>query len=539
MGRTVSRTEFFAAIAIFAIVFTMCTAYKLIRSDQWFGDSAVYFQATENLASRGAPVSQVKASVNDYMDSGSFQSTPTAAIAANPSSLFGRSTPATEVNVLRGHAYFVLFPIALLVKLLPVQVVLLSLYAFSFSGMILLAYFMLRIKGVSIISACLFCLLVASQPAWWQGLLLGQFYPDRLFLLAGFAFMAFVALTTVQNGKLTNRVWLAVMALLCASINERGALVAGVFMLFYVALYWKKPGLDRYYKLALSAGLLGYSYVAIKFIVPTDTSYSTFLPTSLDGLLNVVHLPQFIPLVALFLLVNAPLLSLSFFEWRTAAIAVFLMLPNIFGNIGGAEKVGWSTHYPSYYFPSLVLAALMGYAALHHQAAAKRRLPALYALTAAFMVYIAVLNPYSYSPISLALSNAADSFFPTAAADANQFLFQSEPRRNLEAAVNGIRQAVPPHSVVSSVEGGMPLLYQDRTIEFFPEDLDHADYAVLGAHYINGKISYFGSVSYLGADEQAKLSDLVQARMIADGYDVDHPKMFPGFKGLAVVRRVH
>jgi hypothetical protein len=82
----------------------------------------------------------------------------------------------------------------------------------------------------------------------------------------------------------------------------------------------------------------------------------------------------------------------------------------------------------------------------------------------------------------------------------------------------------------------MTPLYQDHLIEFYPADIDNADYAVLDSQLINGKLSYYGAISYLGSVEQAKLNDLALARMKSDGYDLDHPQLFPAL-GLAVVKR--
>jgi hypothetical protein len=532
-------TEYGVAIVVFATVFAMLTSFKLIRSDQDGGDSAMYFQGIENLASRGAAVSQTQASIVDYLNLNRYLATPTEEFVKDPVPLFGRPAAASERSLFLGHAYFILYPIAALVRVFPVRNVLFSLFVFTFTGVVLLAYFTLRSKGVSIAGAFLFCLLIVTQPAWWEGLLWGQFYPDRCFILAGFIFMGLASLGAPQMGKISNRVWLLIAALVCASINERGAIVAGMFLLLYVILYWKKSGLDRYYKLALSVALLCYGLIVVKLLLPTASDYGTFLPMSLSAVLSTLQQPRFVPLVTLFLLVNAPLFCLALFEWRAALIAAILMGPNIFGTIGGAEKIGWMTHYPSFFFPSLVWAGLIGYSALFEKAKSNKLLPAVYVLTGTLMLFLSMVNPGSIDPISINFSNATESVFPSFGEAAQRYLFQTSSRQSLEEAADGISRAVPPNTVVSSVEGGMPLLYKDRTIEYFPKDIDNADYAVLGAQMIDGKITYNGALSYVGADEQKKLNDLVLSRMKRDGYDVDHPKLFPAFKGLAVVRRVH
>ena len=85
----------------------------------------------------------------------------------------------------------------------------------------------------------------------------------------------------------------------------------------------------------------------------------------------------------------------------------------------------------------------------------------------------------------------------------------------------------------------MPLLYRDRSIQFFPAGIDNADYAVLNGNRLDGKLNYYGVVTYLGAGERAQLNELTLERLRRDGYDLDHPRLFPALGGLAVVQRMH
>jgi hypothetical protein len=328
-------------------------------------------------------------------------------------------------------------------------------------------------------------------------------------------------------------------AVVCASINERGAIVPGLFMVMYAFLYWKKPGIDRYFKLALGAALLFYGLFIIRIVLPSQGDYGGFLPTNWHQLVAVTHLPAFLPMVELFLLVNVPLLCLALFEWRAAVIASVLMLPNIFGNIGGAEKLGWPTHYPSFYFTPLVWAALTGYAALYSKFNKRNQRAATLAGIAVFIAFLAMLNPSSYQSINVSAANVQQSFWPAFSDQARAFLFQGSNRMAFAQDVAGLQHAVPPGSVVSTVEAGMPILYEGRTIQFFPEDIDHADYAVLGASIVDGKTVYGGAVNYNTPQERQEVDDLVLARLKHDGYDLAHPVLFPGLDGLAVVRRVH
>jgi hypothetical protein len=528
-ARRLSKADCIVAGVVFAVALAMFAGLKVILVNQMLGDSAMFFQGTENLARHGAPVSQVQAAIVNYLDLNNFLLEPIDQIAREPQALFGRGTPVSERSLLLGHPYFILYPIALLVRVLPVQIVLLGLYAFSFTGMVLLAYLTLRRKNVSILAACLFCFLIILHPVWWEGMLWGQFYPDRLFVLTGLVFMLVASRNATEKAKTWNKVWLFVTAIVCASINERGALVAGVFLISYVTLYWGKPNLARYCSLVLGVGLICYGYIAAHFAANPSTH--TFFE-------YMFRQANFVHLVSLFMLVNASLLILAVFEWRAAVIAAILMLPNILGDIGGAEKTGWSTHYLSFFFPSLVWAGLAGYSALYHKAANQGRLPAMYAAILGVLFFLVTLNPDSTKAFDVRFSNAANSFLPRFEEQVRLYLLESTSRRTLESEVSGIAEAVPPHTEVSSIESGMPVLYPDRTIEYFPQDIDHADYAVLSAQKIDGKIVYDGALTYLGPVAQRQLNDIVLARMRADGYDLDQPTLFPAV-GIAVVKRRH
>lgn len=527
------KTDYALALAVFATMLSLFTAYKMIRTDQMFGDSAMYLQAVENIAERGQPVSQVSAGIDDGFKDISM---PADEIASDPLPLFGHTGPYQERNLFRGHAYLILYPIGLIVRVVPPLAVLMFLYAFSYCGTLLVAYLALRVRMVPTSGAILFCVLIAAHPAWTFGLLSGQFYPDRLFIIFGFALMLLASSTAGAQTLRSRRTWIFVLALLCASINERAAIVAGLFLLSYVGLYWK-TATDRYYQLGLGGALFIYGYAALKIVQGTNSEYSSFLPTSFNGLLTLVQGSQFASLNALFFLVNLPFLLFAMVRWRAALIAIFLMLPNVFGNIGGAEKIGWGTHYPSFYFPSLVWAALLGYASLFEKLRASKKL-ALLSVTALLIFLFAMLNPYSFPP-DFKIANAENNVVTDSDYYVRQYILESGTRQYLEDAVAGMRRAVPPHSIVSTVQAGMPVLYQDRIIELFPADIDHADYAVLGALSMGNQVQFGGAVDYLGSTETAKLNDIVLARMKSDNYDLEHPMRFPGYNGLAIVKRRH
>jgi hypothetical protein len=522
--RPLMKRRYLVPVLIFLVFSGMLTSLKVIRLDQQYGDSALYFQLTDNLASRGVPLSSVYAAIDDFHIQG-IPSATAEQISTNPLS----PNQPVESNYFLFHAHYILYPIAVLTKVIPTNVVLLSLFVLSFTGLVLLAYFILRAKAIPIGAACLFCLLIISHPAWSDAFN-WQFYPERLFVLAGFVFMYLV------SREKTGRSALIAAGVVCALIIERTGIMAGAFLLLYVLLYWRSGIRDRTFKLGFGAALLFYGIFILKFGV-TNPEYANFLPSSFAALMWNLHYPHFLQNLGMFGLVNCVLLIVALFEWRAAVIAVVFMLPNALGNLGGSEKVAWSTHYHDIYLPALVWAALVGFIAAYRMAAASKRLPVFYALTCLLILFLSCIDPYSAANLSISPSNLQSHFLARFVRESNEYLGMAG--RSLDASYGDLQRAVPEHTVVSVPEGVMTALYPNRTLRFFPMDIDHADYAVLSIlGGVGNDTEYGGIISYRGPDEALRIDKVIVARMKRDGYDFAHAAVIPGMD-VAVVKRLH
>ena len=511
--------------ALFVIVSGLLFGFKEMKIDQLRGDSAIFYQVTENIANRGVAVSQVFANTQAYLESGLLVM-PADKMAKDPLA----PPQEAERNMLRFHAYFILYPIAVLAKIIPVKALLFALYVLAFTGVVLLAYFILRRDGMPLAAAALFCVLMMSHPGWSNGLLWGQFYPDRLFILFGFVFMYLVTRKDVSLG-----VQIAA-GVLCLLIGERAAATAGIFWIAYTALYWKQlSDRERKTRLAIGGVLFVAGLLLLKLFV-ANSNYSHFLPTSLKEIFAYLQNPLFRAKLELFVLVNLPLLALAFFQWRLAVAAIIMMLPNALGNIGGAEKIGWITHYDSYYLPALFLAALMGYEAAYKQLSLKKALPGFYAATAVLVLFLSMLNPFSFAAVSISPSNISDNFFIKFPQQALVYL--SPAGLKYRALGDQISAMVPENTIVTTSESLMPFLYKNRTIRYLPVDIDRADYAVVAVEKHGNEVTYGGVASFLGPDEKAKVNAAIVARMRKDGYDFAHAQPVPAF-GLAIVKRIH
>lgn len=531
--RLAGQREVLVALVIFILMFALVTTVKMNRLDGLEGDTATSLQATDNIAHRGVATSQVAANSLAFITESGLGHMTADQIAKAP---LTAPPAAKEANIMAWHTYYILYPVAVLVWLFPVKLVLFALWTLSFFGLVALAYLGLRQRNVPVIAASLFCLLIVSHPAWSESLLDGQFYVDRFFVFTGFLLMYLASRENVS------RVWLVVAGVLCLLVNERGALTAGGFLLLYVLLYWNRPGIDRVFKLVFSFVLLAYSAIAIKLVL-TNGFYSSFMPTSIAQITANFQQPVFAHNAELLIFVNLPLILLALFEWRAAVIGIVLLSPNVLGTIGGAEKIGWVTHYHSYYFPALVWAAMLGYAAAYRKAAGFTRVRPVFAVAAlcavpvVFALYLSMLDPYTAPGPNLSSATINNQFFFKLNRLAGNYLGAGSVGASQQAAGERLRKAVPPGSVVTAPEGAMTPLYEHRTIRFFPMGLDTADYAVLAFTPTPQGITYSGDVSYLGPDEAKKVDAVIIQRMKKDRYDFRHQVLIPEIS-LAVVKRL-
>jgi hypothetical protein len=528
LRRTLLRRDIIGAVAVFFILSGLMTSLKMIDITFRMGDTAVYLQVVDNIVIRGTPASQLEANLVGFLHSGLLHKTA-AEVARDP-----LAPPAlTEYNELRGHEYLVLYPIAALAKFLPSDFVLMMVDSLSFTVFLLLAYLYLRCKDVSVGAACLFCLLIVFHPAWSDGLLYGQFYPDRLFLPGALGLMI---LATATQSKYRGALFVGA-AVFCALIHERAAITAGIALVLCVVLYWRSSQRNRNLALSVGVALLSYGAILIAFVV--DKSYNThyFHFHDIAGAVAIFRDPEYVQYTLTFLLVNTPLLVLALFEPRAALIAAVVMLPNIFGSIGGAEKTGWSTHYQSYYFPILTWAALMGYVWAYRHAMTLRRRMALYGSTAFLIVFLAILDPYSTRRVSVNVAHVWSTFIPEVMTESRAWLSADGLRH--KGLMEQAQRAVPENTVVTTPEGLMSILYKNRTLRFFPVDIDHADYAVLTVLSRDGdRVVYGGASSNLGPKEQQKINEVIVARMRRDGYDFAHAIFIPVLSA-AIVKRIH
>jgi len=435
-----------------------------------------------------------------------------------------------EGNVLFGHAYLVLYPLAVFTIIFPADVVLSIATALAFISIVALTFVFLRRRQIPFLPAGVFCALLILHPAFSHSAL-GNFYADRFFVPLALAYLitfhkiAFSA-QAVTKGALSA---LLALGIASASTTERGAMMIMAFNISALVFFWNEIKTRKImmtlsvFTIVLLLYVITYSWlIRAESAVGSYGSLLNQIPTFLNRLDNPGHAAGTLE----FMKVNVLFFGiLSVFNWRYAVIALIAMLPNILTTVGGAEKNGWATHYHTMYFPFLIFAAMAGFEACYRRISRYR--------------YRAVLT-VSVAALAVVISDTSPAYGKEAGVVTRLYNFYTYDERSWErAAVDGARrlnERVPPQTTVTTVDYAMPALYRNRIVYLYPVGIDAADYAFLRrSQGVRGEVLYEGAVSYVGQGQAA--DECLTERLRRGGFNVDSPEMFGDMALLKRVRR--
>jgi len=502
------------SVAIFFII--ALAAFQYVSKLNYYVsqlDSANMVENIDTTYFKGVPSSQINKSVVDALASVITQTASD--VCSQP--LISSNTESTKI--FDRHAYVILYILAPFRSIFSGQAIAAFSHALGFIGLLFSIYFFLRSKNLPIFATLAFGLMVSAHPVW-SGMF-GQFYPDRLFLFAGYLYVVLVHQQLTKKSEHTG--YILVLAVLTSLIHERAALMVGGFTLASLLLYRNWSGWSRKDVPLVAAAVCSLSY-AIGYMVlfnqnPDYGSFTSSLASFTDTVLNN---ETFRFNLEKFLIVNLGFLILAVFEWRLALIAFGAMLPNIIGTIGGAEKTGWSTHYHSTYFPFLVAAASIGSIRLWQVVQARSIKWMIVVPFAVIGAFLALLDPDSISPlVKLKSSNVANNSLVKIV----EVLTNTGNGRGIRSNANfrrGVADEVPNGAVVTTFEGMFPsLLGRERILHYYPLGLGNANYAVLPYSMDNqGVMQLSGAVTYLGPENSSKLDSCLSARIRDAGYKV-------------------
>lgn len=330
--RTTTILLFFLHFFV-ALVFLLVMTYRFYYLDGDYADSAMF----ENIAILASPPgyeSEFLKSVQVLIRR--FVSIP------HPVSVYAFPTDSGLDGLLIGaHAYLIMPLISFFSKLFGFKLF----TAITASAITTLPFFILlnffrrpeskiRVKEL-LISA----LILVFYPAiLWSGL--GQFYPDRLFMIFFPIFLLFLNASRESRDR-RSLFFFFVFALLSLSVTERGAVYVGVACLIFALFSRKNHAVIFLTGFASLAWSLFY-YKSISSDIYPDSFFDQ--AKSLKGIIALLLTTSTLKLI----LFHLPGLLLLRKMRDLQILLIVAMGPNFLGNIGGAEKIGWVTHYMSY-----------------------------------------------------------------------------------------------------------------------------------------------------------------------------------------------
>lgn len=499
----IKKTEIIIASTVFFLLFSCLTALKVINWVHNQGDSAIVLQMLDSVQKTGKVYSEAGGSAADLIFDRRLVSLSLEEIKKID------LAPSTKkpMGGLSWHLYLILY-LFMPFGFMDLTILFSAVTVLSFVSMLVVCYFYLRKAGVAVLTSILFVLLAMSHPAFSISIF-GQLYIDRFFI--GFAAI-FAFLCSIKN---RNKFLFILIALLGASVvMERTGLLLGMFAVLHFILYFDKKDKAARIKLFTGIGLALLSFIALKLFID-NLCYGGYLITSVSAYLNYLKLPGVIEKILIFIFFSSMLWLLSIFDWRASIIALIMLLPNLFGNIGGAEKTGWATHYHTYYFPFLVWAATMGLIKLYGKT--KHWIASI--VLCVFIVLTCTKNPYTPG---FSFSNVKDNIIVRSIREARIYFLEGNAKK-ITAITEEFRNSIPKGSKISAVEAAWCPFYNRAHIYYYPLGIKDADYVILLAQKIDEGYKYSGFISYRGPQVAAEIDEYLLKKLEEYGYDLKKP----------------
>jgi hypothetical protein len=447
-------SAFICVICLWLIYSIGMDAIQLNR----MGDSAIFEQVVENIWHGKGAVSNVFAATQNFIDRG-YVFKPLRIL----DEIKLEAASAHERDMLSFHAYYILYAIAPLLKFVSSSLALSLIQTFCYFGMLIAASIFIFQETRSKLASFLFLPIIFFSPNWYGGIQ-GWFYPDRVFLLAGFL----LCYLSYRNAQW----WLiALFAVFVGLINERAALIGGIVLLYMPFVSFKKDEIKQHWiNILIGLALIAYAYIQKTYILSNIYYAGGYLPGSLSEFLSRFLVDGFAKNTVIFMISNLAMIVISFAKPRLAFLSIAIMFLNIAGNVGGAEKVGWTTHYHSYYFPILAFSAAVGFISLNKKYLDKKI--NLYKTIFFYIVCLMILiMQFTY--------NLNKGYIPNISRSITPFIVFDDLINNRATGLTiraNIITKFPINASVSTDEAGMALLHNRVSVDYFPVSASTSDY---------------------------------------------------------------
>jgi hypothetical protein len=511
-----SKTTCLFLLAAILAITSLFTNLRLNGSHVFFGDTAQLYLILEHLHQGLGAYNPVQPSVIDFQITSNLGNMTPAEICA--ADLNAHPYIASQFNHFKFHSYFILYPLSFILNIFSSEYTIHWVNFFAFTSFIFIIFYILRESKVNTLYSFLIIFLVSLHPCWsWA--IQGQPYVDRWYLPFGILIFYFIQ---KQKSILTPAY---VFILLSSLLVEKVLIYNSLFIFIYSILFYQNKNI---FISRITIGFISFAsfYLLVNYYI-VNGYYSSAVPTSLGAVVSNLSWPGALNGVASLLIVNLPfLLPALIFRPKLFLIAGALLVPNLVGNIGGAEKVGFMTHYHTLYFPFVTYAFICSAAtAFHKFNKSSGKILILGYIT---------LASYFYSHLSFQPNNAialSRGFNLVYLSDFYKDFVMVKKQYNEKEI---IKASLPANAMVSSVEQGMPFAYQNLDLHIYPLNLDKADFLVLHYKLDKSKYSYSGYFGYLGQEHNNQVDACLETRL-EKSFDTKNPIILN--QSLAILKR--
>ncbi|OUU75633.1 MAG: hypothetical protein CBC29_04880 [Methylococcaceae bacterium TMED69] len=442
-------------------------------------DSAGMVQLLQNVAKGNGLVSSIFSSIYDLLPL-----LPTN-VADFENSTF--SSVHSETSFFQWHAYLIAYPVVvpIIMGAEATTVAISAVVASMTFSIVAPAYWVAR-KSDNALLGILF-LICAFNWVPWNNALFGQLYFDRLFLGTQ-TLLIFTSFTLLINPNshraISGLMWLSAIA--GCLISERTSLMVGCYFIGLIILYWgplvkNRAQLFQFGVLAVIPLMWVLFYTNLYY----DSPYAA--TTSLTAIFrNVTNFfdpssKYFTDSVMLFLTV-LPFSILSMFNLRFGLLCVLTVIPNFLVSVGGAEKIGFTTHYHMMYVPFLIAGGAIGLVSINKWITRSGRSKSKNSIVIMALLLVFVWN--------LLLSNKSWSGGQAFEA-ANPFVPVSTQTKNLDEIAATLKDLDAAGALkISAHSSAMPALVNLKNTVFFAFPVGIYDVDYLLVQYIAKESDY-------------------------------------------------
>lgn len=446
----------------------------------------------------------------------------------------------SSLNEFKWHAYTLLIPQSLLAEVLgslPLQAFLLTLtWLVPVGGCLLVTahlfqrYTSRRVHLGTFVSAIALTISVAQFPGV-RFSAMGQFYPDRVFLIVFPVHFAIAASRNRLGWRHQTRA-LVITGLVLLMISERSAMYLALGSLFLLSEQGSlHKGLHNWTpakKMHLLGFLLSATWVVIYLAaVTTNTDSSGYIHQLLNPDFDAV-LSQ-LKRSSNLLVFSLPLAVLGVRGIRHLCFAAAAIAPNVIGSVAGAEKSGWTTHYLTYWSGFLI--GLAVYSVLRSRENIVRlksqglQLIVLSLVIAGSSFINITLNPFNLS--SFSSSNRTDmsvtGYAYRSLRGDNNFMDSIDYRRRYRQQIDSVLATLPRNATISAASPyAFDSILNDLETRLYPIGILDSEYVILKGAVADGRVIPDPTVVYVGGSASSQLNEYLNTLLNSEIFVIEH-----------------